>query len=380
MFTTNNFRYLRISKSGVLPLNLLLAKEDLEWFNDYSFQEILSVLKPLLLSRIELYNQGHITKRASAQLTTSNSSATIGPYQTLEDGLEDVGIMLGGNGNDDSTSAPATESNESSITRTIRRRGLGGGSGALSGRPRFGIRFGFRASTVAERGGAILVADKNLGFVAVKREIVDDENAIAPSPTPQPQEAIGSRRLSMQLAALEGETPTFDEDTTRPIVIREEDESDSLRVSDFQRGLEETAEASTAGDDDDDYRDENGDGEGTSSKKGKREVAGGRGRGKRKRANTGVPEEPSSQMDQKPTLQVKYTSLKLHPQTLYIVVRSVGQSSSASGSMQPFVKLTEAAASSSSRAGEAANHSPAQQGQEDDEGLFPPGMDYFPLS
>jgi len=40
MFATTNFRFLRISKTGVLPLNLFLSEEDLEWFNDYTFQVI----------------------------------------------------------------------------------------------------------------------------------------------------------------------------------------------------------------------------------------------------------------------------------------------------------------------------------------------------
>jgi hypothetical protein len=38
MFTTTNFRYLRVSKTSVLPLNLSLSKEDLDWFNERSFQ------------------------------------------------------------------------------------------------------------------------------------------------------------------------------------------------------------------------------------------------------------------------------------------------------------------------------------------------------
>ncbi|KAG0003779.1 hypothetical protein BGZ80_003217 [Entomortierella chlamydospora] len=349
MYTTSNFRYLRISKTKVLPVNLLLSKEDLEWFNDYSFQEILTVLKPLLLGRIALYEQGHITKRSIAPTNNIN--------QSLDDGLDDAGIILGGK--NESTASAAQGSGSEAIpgantSKGKRRRGeveaIGGTNWNKSERPQFSVRYGMRPTTNSERGGAILVADKKLGFTMVKKE-QEDEAAMLEG---------ASQRSLTELAALEGEAGSGVEKTIGDVAIREEDESDNLRVSDFQRSKSDEDEDETIQEDDDgedgDYRDQRG----SKRKKSARNTKLGA-KGNRSKSDSGMSQ---SQLDQKPTLQVNYSPLKLYPQTLYIVVRTLGSSN---------VKVDIAASSSSS--GGRADKLPGEQG--DDGSLFPPELDYF---
>ncbi|KAF9942993.1 hypothetical protein BGZ67_008624 [Mortierella alpina] len=367
MYATNNFRYLRINKSRVLPVNLLLSKEDLEWFNDFTFQEVLTVLKPLLLSRIELYNQGHLVKRTLARTTSVSANPSPGQHPSSDDGLEDVGIVLGGEGGDslDHSSEAGAQSN-----RPKRRKGAGGNPVE---RPKFGIRFGFRASTSSERGGAILVSDKNLGFSRVKQEVSEADNSI-------PQEKPASRRLSMQLATLEGETATKDTSGDRPVTIREEDQSDNLQVSDYPQGITGAIEdaAGQHGSDGDYQYDENGQ---HKAEKRKRQQASeaSKGKGKGKGSRTGQADEPENHVDQKPTLQVKYTPLNLHSQTLYIVVHSMG---SLSDTVRPSSSLSFSAtrtedSASSSAVSDGISLGFAQQVEEEEDSLFPPGMDYF---
>ncbi|KAF9938463.1 hypothetical protein BGZ65_012753 [Modicella reniformis] len=348
MYSTNNFRYLRISKTRVLPLNLLVSKEDLEWFNDYSFQEILTVLKPLLLSRVELYEQGHIVKR------TINPTTFVNPYQDLDDGLEDAGVILGGS--DDSTRNQGPDSasglSESSANKEKRRKGtiLGNKS---SVRPQFAIRYGMRTKIAAERGGAVMVAEKNLGFLKVKKEQDNETNSI--------EDVGGSQRVRSDLASFGGEEGTTEDADS--IVIREEDESDNLRVNDFRREDEV---------DDDDVE--------QARSKRKQSAKETRRQSKRKRTKEDEQDVSSSQGDQKPTLQVKYAPLKLHPQTLYIVVRTLG-APAASVSTLPFAPIRAAASSSSSSTAEASGSgtggSTVAGQQEEEDSLFPSGLDYF---
>ncbi|KAG0308324.1 hypothetical protein BGZ98_008306 [Dissophora globulifera] len=359
MYSTNNFRYLRVSKTNVLPLNLILAKEDLSWFSDYTFQEILSVLKPLLLSRIELYNRGHIIKRAIVPSTFINV------YQDQDnDGLEDAGVILGGDSDTRPVAAASSLSAPISTgTKGGRRKGLNtSGSGDPSNRPQFSVRFGMRPSTTSERSGSILAAEKNLGFSKVKKEQVDDDDDGILTGS----RVAGSQRSRMELATLEGEGVGDDVDR---VSILQEDESDSLRVRDFQSANEE------GNNDDSNYVDSN-----SKSK----QAAKRKGRGKRTRADT--VDAPSSQVDEKPTLQVAYNPLRLHPQTLYIVVRTLGMSSAqASSSILPFMvsKATSGSpllinsATAVSDSNSDASIAPSSEAQEDEESLFPPGMDYF---
>ncbi|ORY97099.1 hypothetical protein BCR41DRAFT_364646 [Lobosporangium transversale] len=363
MYTTHNFRFLRISKASVLPLNLLLAKEDLDWFNDYTFQEILTVLKPLLLSRIELYNQGHIIKRAVAP-TTYNSI-----YQDPDDdGLEDAGVILGGNsyGSNRDRHDPVDNSVSTSPSGKAGKRGV-------KERPQFAVRFGMRPSTTSERGGAILIADKTLGFLKVKEE-QEDVSLISQRV---------SRRVSTDLASLEGESETT---TSNPnniidgVAIREEDESDSLRVSDFRRGDDDTEIDAQQGDaNDHDYDGEYSNSVQPNKRRAKRKEAPEDDavvrKGKQKK-RTGAKdfEASSSQTEQKPTLQVNYSGLKLHPQTLYIVVRTVKPSTKTT-SILPFIKPAEELGGGDGSSGPMDRVSDNQE--VDEESLFPPGMDYF---
>ncbi|CAI2181849.1 4463_t:CDS:2 [Funneliformis geosporum] len=48
LYTTHNIRYLRISEKQVLPLIIYLRQENLLWFNDIIFQEILSALQRII--------------------------------------------------------------------------------------------------------------------------------------------------------------------------------------------------------------------------------------------------------------------------------------------------------------------------------------------
>ncbi|KAG0042415.1 hypothetical protein BGZ83_000497 [Gryganskiella cystojenkinii] len=320
MYAKTNFRFLRISKTAVLPLNLFLSEEDLEWFNDFTFQEILSVLKPLLLGRIELYELGHLNKRTPN--FANNNNRAVNNIQDIDDGLDDAGVILGGIG--EITPAETTTSSA----------GRRSNKAPSEHRPKFRIRFGFRASTTAERGGSVLAADKNLGFLKVKKEAMDeDEDASLLSASQV------SRSIRNDLVADDG------------VQIREEDESDSLRISDFRRVEEEREE-----DDDDDGIQVGEDAEyqetGRGSSKRKRGTntvtntnnKGGRGRGGRPGRSSAAQEDsvPSSQMDQKPTLQVEYAPLKLHPQTLYIVVQSEG-----SVALSPFAEFMISSSSAS---------------------------------
>ncbi|KAF9174127.1 hypothetical protein BGX21_000266 [Mortierella sp. AD011] len=349
MYTTSNFRYLRISKTKVLPVNLLLSKEDLEWFNDYTFQEILTVLKPLLLGRIELYERGHITKKSITPTNNIN--------QNLDDGLDDAGVILGGKNESTTSTAQGCGSEATpgtNLSKGKRRRGdseaVVGANWNKSERPQFSIRYGMRPTTNSERGGAILVADKKLGFATVKKEQGDEATML---------EGASQRSLT-ELAALEGEVGSGVEKTIGDVAIREEDESDNLRVSDFQRSKSDEDEGETIqeGDDDEDsdYRDQRG----SKRKKSARNIKLGV-KGNRTKSDRSMSQ---SQLDQKPTLQINYSPLKLYPQTLYIAVRTLGSSN---------VKVDIAASSSSS--GGRADKLPAEQG--DDNSLFPPELDYF---
>ncbi|KAF9922796.1 hypothetical protein FBU30_007099 [Linnemannia zychae] len=340
-YTTNNFRYLRISKHKVLPLNLLLSKDDLIWFNDYSFQEILTVLKPILLSKIELFNQGHVIKRtinpiASSALTTGS-----------EDGLEDAGIILGGE----------QQPEESSRKHTKRR--------AATGRPQFGIRFGFRTHTTSERGGTVLISNKNLGFAKIKAEEGSDVGNENAHELGNSQKSSG-RRTSMGLASLEGELSA--EDGTS-IVVRDEDESHNLRVSDFQH---DDIEKSQDSENDDDYQDESSSQRQRTTKRKQSESS--TMRGKRAKAYDNSP-LLSSQTDQKPTLQVTYGAMKLHPQTLYIIVRTLDSGMPSLSSILPFFSAAEPVNTADSTKEPTVAASPTTQ--EDEESLFPPGLDYF---
>ncbi|CAO3574215.1 unnamed protein product [Mortierella alpina] len=367
MYTTNNFRYLRINKSRVLPVNLLLSKEDLEWFNDFTFQEVLTVLKPLLLSRIELYNQGHLVKRPLTRTASASADPSPGHHPSSDDGLEDVGIVLGGDGesNPDHSSETGAQS-----SRQKRRKGAGGNTVE---RPKFGIRFGFRASTLSERGGAVLVSDKNLGFSRVKKEVLETDNSV-------PQDKPASRRLSMQLATLEGEIAVSDTDGDRPVVIQEEDQSDSLQVSDFPQGNTVASEdVMEVRSNDGDYRDDES-GQDTGKKRTRRQASeDSKGKGKGKGSRASQANESESQMDRKPTLQVKYTPLDLHSQTLYIVVHSLDSLSDRArpSSSLSFYATRAEDAPSSSVVSDGITRRSEQQVEEDEESLFPPGMDYF---
>ncbi|KAF9356990.1 hypothetical protein BGX26_004410 [Mortierella sp. AD094] len=362
MYTTSNFRYLRISKARILPVNLLLSKEDLEWFNDYTFQEILSVLKPLLLGRIELYEQGHIAKKSIAPTTYNNIN------QNLDDGLDDAGVIFGGRDESATSTAQGSGSEATpgtNLSKGKRRRGgaeaVGGANGNKSDRPQFSVRYGMRSITNSERGGAILVADKMLGFAMVKKEQSDEAVML---------EEV-SQRSRTDLVALEGETGSGVAKNIGDVAIREEDESDNLRVSDFQR--------SKGDEDEDDAMQEDGDGgdgdyqdlRGSKRKKSARNTKH-KGKGNRSKSDNDMSQ---SQSDRKPTLQINYSPLKLYPQTLYIVVRTLGSSNpNDAAPTLPFTVSVDTAASSSSSGGPA-DKLPGEQESEDS--LFPPGLDYF---
>ncbi|KAF9556715.1 hypothetical protein EC968_008089 [Mortierella alpina] len=328
--------------------------------------EVLTVLKPLLLSRIELYNQGHLVKKSLARTSSAVAYPSPGHHPSSDDGLEDVGIVLGGEGgnNFDHNSEADAQNN-----RPKRRKGAGGYSVE---RPKFGIRFGFRASTLSERGGAVLVSDKNLGFSRVKEEASEVDNSI-------PQENPASRRLSMQLATLEGETATKDTDGDRPIIIREEDQSDELQVSDFlQRSAEASEDEVNEHDNDGDYQDDDN-GQYKGKKRKTQQALGTRkGKGKGKGTGAGLGDESDFQVDQKPTLRVKYTPLNLHPQTLYIVVRSMD---SLSDTVRPSSSLSFATPRAedtvTSTVSVGVDPVSEQQVEDEEDSLFPPGMDYF---
>jgi len=305
------------------------------------------VLKPLLLSRIELHDQGHIFKRAVPPSTSVNV------HQDPDDGLEDAGIILGGSddGIGNQGSEPATRSTgggDSTHGKKRKGRGASGGNKPFE-RPQFAIRYGMRPSTAAERGGAILIAEKNLGFLAIKKEQGDNSDLA--------EELSGSQRLTTNLASLEGERMGSEE---AGVVIREEDESDNLRVTDFQRGDDEDIHGTI---DDGDYAESVGD-------KRKQSENEPRPRGKGKRTKTDESDAPASQMDQKPTLQVKYAPLKLHPQTLYIVVHTLKATAAATS-------LSEGATSGSATGACDVSNSAIAEQQEEEGSLFPPGLDYF---
>ncbi|KAF9911653.1 hypothetical protein EC991_002771 [Linnemannia zychae] len=353
MYTTNNFRYLRISKHSVLPLNLLLSKDDLTWFNDYSFQEILTVLKPLLLGRVELFNQGHVIKRTINPIATYSSAHS-------EDGLEDAGVIFGG------------EQADGSSTKLLTKR-----RNAAAERPQFSVRFGLRTHTPSERGGAVLIANKNLGFAKVKTE--EDNvfgNELGQGDSSGNQRS-SSRRTSMGLASLEGEPPTGEGGS---VVIREEDDSENLRVSHFQR---EDDMGQDAEDGEGEYQDESASQRrgAPSKRKGSGSTTHNRRRGKRAKATDGS-HQPPSQSDQKPTLEVSYGAMKLHPQTLYIVIRSVDSELPSLSSILPFTAVVESTSTAdkselTAAAAAKTTETASTAQEEDEESLFPPGLDYF---
>ncbi|KAF8975807.1 hypothetical protein BGZ46_008838 [Entomortierella lignicola] len=338
MYTTSNFRYLRISKTKILPVNLLLSKEDLEWFNDYTFQEILTVLKPLLLGRIELYEQGHVSKRSIAPTSYNN--------QNLDDSLDDAGVILGG---DVSSAGQSNSSEATSGSNTSKGKRRRDGAEIVraknqSNRPQFCIRYGMRPVANSERGGAILIADKKLGFSLVKEELSDDTSILGES----------SQRLQMDLAVLEGEAGAGN------IVVREEDESDNLRPSDFQRAIVEDEGVI----EDEDSRDNNQRDQQESKRKKLSSNTKRKGQENRTKDDINMP---SSQSEQKPTLQVNYSPLKLYPQTLFIVVRSLDSETSSLPLTVP-VETTSTLSNNTARLSEELD---------DENSLFPPGLDYF---
>ncbi|KAG0244388.1 hypothetical protein B0O80DRAFT_425810 [Mortierella sp. GBAus27b] len=359
MYTTNNFRYLRISKTIALPLNLLLSKEDLEWFNDYSFQEILTVLKPLLLSRVQLHDQGRVVKRTIAPTTFVNV------HQDWDDGLEDAGIVLGGSdhatGNQGSVSVSSESTGNNTDANSRKRKGKGkeGASSKAPERPLFSIRYGMRPSTVAECGGGIMSAEKDLGFLRVKTEQGDDDTISA--------EESSSQRIRKDLASLEGEgRESAGDGDMNSVVIREEDESENLRVSDFQRGDDGGSDDGHGNDQDDDYVEQPGNKRKTSAKETRRQ-------GKGKRAKADEQDAPSNQVDQKPTLQIKYAPLRLHPQTLYIVVHTMGTAGAPTPGLSTSANV--AATSAPEVESETGDVTASEQPQEEEDSLFPPGLD-----
>ena len=300
------------------------------------------------MSRIQLYEDGHISKKSSN--FANNSAASLG--QEIDDGLEDAGVVLGG-----PSDSHLEQALNSSSTTTGRRR-----TGASDHeRPRFAIRFGFRPSTSAERGGSVLAAEKNLGFQKVKREIVEDEEHL-PS---------ASRRTLTDLEI----------DGNDGVHIREEDDTDGLGVSDFQPMEDESDDGINVGEDAE-YREND-----RENRRGSKRKRGGQAASS-KRGRAVVQEDafPASQLDQKPTLQIGYAPLKLHPQTLYIVVHSLGSTSS------PFTMAAPAAGASSRSSAKStpenvgkskkATAQPVQQPLQPDDGLdedslFPPGLDDY---
>ncbi|KAG0331212.1 hypothetical protein BG000_011111 [Podila horticola] len=279
MFTTSNFRFLRINKTTAISLNLVLAKEDVEWFNDYSFQ-------PLLLARIDMYNQGHLTR-------LNDKTASTDP-----DDLDDVGVVLGG---DQDTSYAST-------SRNSKRNPIA--------RPRFSIWYGFRDSTMAERGSALLVSNKNLGFVSKVKEEVQE---------------VGAAKLANSLG-----------DGLRDVVVREE-EDDSLRASDFPLAAENNNEPHESQGSEDEYQDP------AESSKRPRKSAANKGKGRATKKNRGVE---GGSVDHKPTLNISYSSLKLLPHTLHISIRSLGASTTGE-------RIT------------------GGDVPEDEQDLFPPNLDFF---
>jgi hypothetical protein len=181
----------------------------------------------------------------------------------------------------------------------------------------------------------------------------------------------------MGLASLEGEPPSGE---SGPVVIREEDESENQRVSDFQRGDDMEQDVD---DDEDDYQDESASQRrrAPSKRKGSGSATQGRAKGKRAKAIDGS-HQPSSQPDQKPTLQVSYGAMKLHPQTLYIVVRSVDSGLPSLSSIFPFTTAIESTSTADKkeltvRTGAKADETVSVTQEEEEESLFPPGLDYF---
>lgn len=305
------------------------------------------MLRPILLSRIELFNQGHIVKRTINPIAAYSSSAS------SEDGLEDAGFVLGGE-----QQPPPSEESSNTTAKRVKRRNA-------ATRPQFGVRFGLRIHTPSERGGAVLVANKNLGFMRIKTE---EEG-------PSASQRTSGRRTSMGLASLEGEAPA---DEGASVMIRDEDESDNLRVSDFQQEGGDQFQDQEDAEDDGDYLDGSASQRrGDSAAKRKNSGVGTQGRGKGKRAKPTADELPP-QTEQKPTLQISYGAMKLHPQTLYIVVRSLDSELPPLSSILPFATAVVPTSENDKEAAEAgAVTVTTSTTQEDEDSLFPPGLDYF---
>ncbi|KAF9427008.1 hypothetical protein BGZ94_005654 [Podila epigama] len=259
MFSTSNFRFLRVSKTTVISLNLTLAKEDLDWFNDYSLQEVLSILKPLLVARIDLYNRGHVTRLPSA--TSVNDP---------DEGLDDVGVVLGGDAQEENK---GTGGSSKSLRRTQTTK-----------RPRFSIWYGFRDGSLSERGTAILVSNKRLGFLSkVKEEAKED--------------------------ALD-----------KVAILQEENED--LRVSDYALGegdVDGNVNDNDGGDSDE-YQDP------VDASKRSRRSTGAKGKGSASKRSKADEASSSATVDHKPTLNVTYSPMRLLPHTLHIEIRTVGAS------------------------------------------------------
>ncbi|KAG0089533.1 hypothetical protein BGZ93_009800 [Podila epicladia] len=250
--------------------------------------ETLAILKPLLLARIDMYNQGHLTR-------LNDKTAGTDPNE-----LDDVGVILGG---DQDTS---TDSSSRNLKRnqTVRR-------------PRFSIWYGFRDSTMAERGSALLLSNKKLGFLSKVKEEVQEE---------------GASKLAQSLGGDIG-----------GVVIREE-EDDSLRVSDFPLATDDSNEhLESQGGSEDEYHDP------ADSSKRPRKSTADTGKGRAIKKNKGVE---GGSADQKPTLNVSYSPLKLLPHTLHISIRSLG-------ALTTGERIT------------------GGDFPEDEQDLFPPNLDFF---
>ncbi|KAF9164656.1 hypothetical protein DFQ26_001187 [Actinomortierella ambigua] len=325
-FSEANFRLLRVSKTRALQLMLLLSKQDVEWFTDVAFQQVLTMLQPLIQARVEYHAQGISSKQlqpqrstrtgsamvaravAAAKASTSNSptpsstSAIQTPSSSSSsaavaagspsgaandeddalDGLEDLGMVLGG---EDLQQQQQQQETDSTTTNSRRRRRVGGIRASMP-TPRFRVRFGFRDHMASERGAmSVLVKRKNLGF-KIKSEQQNEE---------------GKTRVLAHDGEAQGD------DGVR--ILQEEEDEDAL----VRRLLHQTSR----GQDDEGAREEEeGEEEGEGGPEG--EAA----QHRKKRARSSSDAEKSGGVDYKPTLEVAYQPLRMFPMTLYIVIRA----------------------------------------------------------
>ncbi|KAF9978283.1 hypothetical protein BGZ73_003090 [Actinomortierella ambigua] len=311
-FSETNFRLLRVSKTRAVQLMLLLSKQDVEWFTDMTFQQVLTMLQPLIQARVEYHVQGVPFKQlqpqrsartgsamvaravAAAKATAGRSPSTLSgtgaatptPSSSSSsaaasgsgaaaspsgaavnegdndawDGLEDLGMVLGG------------EEGDTENMNTARRRRRGGAATkAEMPTPRFRVRFGFREHMASERGAmSVLVKKKNLEF-KVKSEQSDE---------------IG---LSMQ-----GRTQEVD----GVRILQEEEDEDALARQLLQQmPVGGDDKAGDNGDDDEEMH-------------------------QRKKRAGSLSEMGKSGGEYKPTLEITYQPLRMFPMTLYIVIRT----------------------------------------------------------